>query len=37
MLHFAAELKQPVILYGAREAYRPEAAELLKKSGRPCC
>ena len=35
MLHFAAELKQPTILYGAREAYRPEAAELLKKSGTP--
>lgn len=33
MIHFAAELKQPTILYGAREAYRPEAAELLKKSG----
>ena len=35
MIHFAAELKQPTILYGAREAYRPEAAELLKKSGLP--
>lgn len=33
MIHFAAELKQPTILYGAHEAYRPEAAELLKKSG----
>ncbi|MBZ5724579.1 MAG: amidohydrolase family protein [Acidobacteriia bacterium] len=33
MLRFAAELKQPAILYGAREAYRPEAAELLKKGG----
>ena len=33
MLRFAAELKQPTILYGVREAYRPEAAELLKKSG----
>jgi imidazolonepropionase-like amidohydrolase len=33
MLHFAAELKQPAILYGAREAYRPEAADLLKKAG----
>ena len=31
MLRFAAELKQPVILYGGREAYRPEAVELLKK------
>jgi len=28
-------LKQPAILYGARESYRPEAAELLKKSGAP--
>jgi imidazolonepropionase-like amidohydrolase len=35
MLRFAAELKQPTILYGARESYRPEAAELLKKSGVP--
>src|SRR5579871_3993245 len=35
MLRFAAELKQSTILYGAREAYRPEAAELLKKSGTP--
>jgi len=35
MIRFAAELKQPTILYGAREAYRPEAAELLKKSGLP--
>jgi Amidohydrolase family len=35
MIHFAAELKQPTILYGAREAYRPEAAALLKKSGLP--
>lgn len=35
MIHFAAELKQPTIIYGAREAYRPEAAELLKKSGLP--
>jgi len=35
MLRFAAELKQPVILYGAREAYRPEAVELLKKAGAP--
>jgi hypothetical protein len=32
MLRFGAELKQPMILYGAREAYRPEAAELLKKA-----
>src|ERR1017187_7183746 len=35
MLRFAAELKQPAILYGARESYRPEAADLLKKSGVP--
>jgi imidazolonepropionase-like amidohydrolase len=35
MLRFAAELKQPAILYGVREAYRPEAADLLKKSGAP--
>jgi len=32
MLRFGAELKQPMILYGAREAYRPEAIELLKKA-----
>jgi imidazolonepropionase-like amidohydrolase len=35
MIRFSGELKQPTILYGAREAYRPEAAELLKKSGLP--
>ena len=35
MIRFAAELKQPAILYGMREAYRPEAADLLKKSGLP--
>ena len=35
MLHFAPELKQPFILYGGRETYRPEAAALLKKSGIP--
>ena len=33
MIRFAAELKQPFILYGGRETFRPEAAELLKKSG----
>jgi len=33
MSRFAAELKQPAILYGVREAYRPEAADLLKKTG----
>ena len=35
MLRFAAELKQPAILYGGRECYRPEAAALLKKSNAP--
>jgi imidazolonepropionase-like amidohydrolase len=35
MLRFAAELKQPVILYGGREAFRPEAAALLKKFNAP--
>src|SRR5947207_4925711 len=33
MLKFARELKQPAILYGAREAFRPEAAALLKQAG----
>ena len=31
MLHLAAELKQPLLLYGGREGFRPEAAALLKK------
>ena len=35
MLRFAAELKQPVVIYGGRETYRPEAAELLRKAGAP--
>src|SRR5215469_16530433 len=35
MIRFSAELKQPAILYGMREAYRPEAAALLKKAGVP--
>lgn len=35
MLRFAAELKQPVVLYGMREGYRPEAAALVKKYGSP--
>jgi hypothetical protein len=41
MLRFGAELKtispveQHMIIYGAREAYRPEAAELLKKANVP--
>jgi hypothetical protein len=32
MIHLAADLKQPYILYGGRETYRPEAAALLKKA-----
>jgi imidazolonepropionase-like amidohydrolase len=32
MLRFGAELKQPMILYGVRDAYMPEAATLLKKA-----
>jgi len=35
MLRFAVELKQPAILYGGHEAYRPEAAALLAKYGSP--
>src|SRR3954454_10718393 len=35
MIRFIAELKQPAVLYGIREGYRPEAAELLKKAGLP--
>jgi hypothetical protein len=41
MLRFGAELKtispveQKMIIYGAREAYRPEAADLLKKANVP--
>ena len=35
MLRFAAELKQPAILYGGRETFRPEAAALLKKFNTP--
>lgn len=35
MIRFTAELKQPAILYGMREAYRPESADLLKKAGLP--
>ncbi|SPF33959.1 Amidohydrolase [Candidatus Sulfopaludibacter sp. SbA4] len=35
MIRFIAELKQPAILYGMREAYRPEAGDLLKKAGLP--
>jgi hypothetical protein len=41
MLRFGAELKtispveQQMIIYGAREAYRPEAAQLLKKANVP--
>jgi imidazolonepropionase-like amidohydrolase len=33
MLHLAVELKQKTILYGIREGFRPEAADLLKKAG----
>jgi hypothetical protein len=35
MLRFAAELKQPAILYGLREGYRPEAAAILEKNAAP--
>jgi len=35
MLHLAADLKQPVLLYGGRESFRPEAAALLKKYNTP--
>ncbi|HWC97421.1 MAG TPA: amidohydrolase family protein [Candidatus Sulfopaludibacter sp.] len=35
MLRFAAELKQPTIIYGGREAYRDGAAELFQKAGTP--
>ena len=35
MIRFVGEIKQPTILYGMREAYRPEAAALLKKAGMP--
>ena len=35
IIRFAADLKQPTIIYGAREAYRPDAIALLKKAGLP--
>jgi Amidohydrolase family len=35
MLRFAQELKQPTIIYGGRETYRPEAVEALKKFNAP--
>jgi hypothetical protein len=35
MLRLAADLKQPVILYGGREAFRIEAAALLKRFSAP--
>jgi imidazolonepropionase-like amidohydrolase len=35
MLRLAADLKQPVILYGGRETFRMEAAALLKKFNAP--
>ncbi len=35
IVRLAADLKQPAIIYGAREAYRPDAVAMLKKSGLP--
>ena len=35
MLRFAAELKQPTIIYGGHEAYRDGAADLFKKYNTP--
>jgi Amidohydrolase family len=35
MLRLAADLKQPAILYGGREAFRPEAADLLRNRNAP--
>ena len=35
IIGLAAELKQPTIIYGAREAYRPEAVAMLKKANLP--
>jgi len=35
MVRLAAELKQPTLIYGARESYRAEAAAMLKKAGVP--
>ena len=35
IIRLAADLKRPTIIYGAREAYRPEAVALLKKAGLP--
>jgi hypothetical protein len=35
MLRFSTELKQPAILYGMREAYRPEAAAPIQKASVP--
>jgi imidazolonepropionase-like amidohydrolase len=35
IIRLAADLKQPTIIYGAREAYRPDAVALLKKAGLP--
>jgi len=32
MIHFSAELKQPTILYGAREAYRPGCGRAAQES-----
>ncbi len=33
MIRFAAELKQPALLYGLREGFRPESIALLKNAG----
>ena len=35
IIRLAADLHQPAIIYGAREAYRPDAVALLKKAGLP--
>lgn len=35
MLRFAAELKQPAILYGLRDGYDPRSVAYLKKGGAP--
>jgi imidazolonepropionase-like amidohydrolase len=35
IIRLAADLKQPTIIYGAREAYRPDAVALLKKANLP--
>jgi hypothetical protein len=35
IIRLAADLKQPAIIYGVREAYRADAVALLKKAGLP--